>query len=256
MNIFFIDDSKEYMESFFLSQQSDGNILFLDMLKSGMKPITIFFGNYENEYKTFKPIGMPELEEYLDNLAEKLFNNGYKPSEDSLSKYISKDSNFDIDVDESAFLLYDNDDPVLKTILEKWDDEIKKKLIYKNGKYESDEINNFLIKIDEKISNNKDKIVLIDMLLVIDDHDRFGDEKDMQNIPDKPILSMIIYHYLKKKSIKCAVFSSYSKWENFNKKWVPIYNKFFIDDQLIEENDNFIINRKDLSVKIIKNIAG
>jgi len=255
MNIIFIDDSKGYMEKLLCkSQMNDNKILFMELIENNMTPITIFFGNYENEYRTYKPIGEQELQEFLDNYANKLSCNGYEYDDNHPTKCIYKKDKFEVNVNESAFLLYDNNDLTAQKILQRWDDEIEPKLKYNAERYDSDEINNLLDKLDNKISKNSDNIVLIDMLLVINDDIRFVDKQDIRNIPDKPILSMIIYHYLHTKSVKCAVYSTFAEREIFKEKWIPMYNKFFTDNPLNENDKDFIFDRDSLNLEKIKNI--
>jgi hypothetical protein len=255
MNIIFVDDSKSRMEQLFNKQQSNGNKpLFIELLEKRMMPVTIFFGNFENEIKMLKPIGEQELEQYLDNYAENLSYHDYKYDINNPKKCIYIKDDISVDVNNSAFLLYPDDDNTSQNILQKWDDKIKPNLKYKEGKYESNDINKFLNDLFEKISNYKDNIVLIDMLLVIDDHKRFGDKNNIKDIPDNPILSMIIYHYLQTKSIKCAVYSTHAEREMYKEKWLPMYNKFFNECHLNEENKDFIIDRNDLNAEIIKRI--
>jgi hypothetical protein len=255
-NIIFIDDSPNFMESLFKERSNDGKILFMELLENSLKPITIlFFGNYENPFNMLKPIGMPELNQFLDNYAENLFANGYEYDKDNPNDCIYKKGGIDVDVNKSAFLLYeDEDDPTQQKILQRWKYEIEPGLKYNEGNYGSDEINNFLEKIYQRISDYNSSIVLIDMMLVINDDDRFGNRRNMDDIPSKPILSMIIYHYLQTKSVKCAVYSTFAEREIFSKKWIPMYNNFFTDHPLVGKDTDFIIDRNDLSAAKIKEI--
>jgi len=255
MNIIFLDDSKGRMEQLFSKPREDGNLpLFIELLENEITPITLFFGNFENEINLLKPVGKQELEQYLDNYAEKLSYYNYKFDSSNSKECIYKKEKIKVYVNDSAFLLYKDDNITPINILQKWEAEIMPKLIYKDGKYESHDINNFLEYLFKEISDKKGDIVLIDMLLVIGDHKRFGKKQNNKDIPDKPILSMIIYHYLKKKSVKCAVYSTHAEREMYKEKWIPMYNKFFPDCKLDEKNKDFILDRCELNTEIIKNI--
>lgn len=252
MNIIFVDDSKGHMEQLFCEPQSNGKPLFIELLEKNMTPITIFFGNFENEYKMFKPIGMQELAQFLDNYAKYLSYNGYEydkkqPSECIYKKKIDN-NDISVDVNKSAFLLYEDDNPISQRILQGWDDDINDKPKENAKNYYSDEINKFLEDLNKKISNNKGDIVLIDMMLIIDDQERLVNKQKIR----KPILSMMIYHYLQTKSVRCAVYSTYAKRKVYQEKWIEKYNEFFADHRI--EKEDFIIDRQQLNAKIINEI--
>ena len=102
----------------------------------------------------------------------------------------------------------------------------------------------------EEISNKQGDVVLIDMLLIINDQDRLVDEK----MNHEPILSMIIYHYLRSKSIKCGVYSTYAKRKIYQEKWIEKYNKYFKNKKI--EREDFIIDRQQLNTNTIEKIYG
>jgi hypothetical protein len=255
MNIIFIDDSKGYMEQLFSKPQSNsGRPLFMELLEKEMMPITIFFGNFENEYNIFKPIGVQELNQFLDNYAKRLFRDGYNYDKDHPLKCIYKkeinNKYISVDVNESAFLLYKDYSSAYQEILQVWDGENKDKIKYNAEDYGLDVINNFLKKLYEEISNKKGDVVLLDMLLIINDQERLVNEQKNH----KPILSMIIYHYLRSKSIRCGIYSTYAKRKIYQEKWIEKYNEYFKDQKI--EREDFIIDRQQLNTSTIEKIYG
>jgi len=256
VNIIFVDDSKSRMEQLFNKPQLNGKIFFMELLENKMIPITLFFGNHENEIKMLKPVGQQEVNQFLDNYADFLSDNKYDYDTSKPKECILKKDDFCVDVNKSAFLLYDKDDLISQKILQRWDDDINGKLKYNAGKYNIDDINKFLEKLKEKISTNKGDIILIDMLLIIDDHKKLEGKKNEKDLSDEPILSMIIYNFFQTQSVKCAVYSTFTEWEMYKENWVSIYNKFFTEHLLDEKDSNFIIDRNNLNVEIIKELLG
>lgn len=271
--VVFIDDSKHHMKPLVWGWP-EGNgggseSLFVKLLENEMTPITLFFGNYENEEPTDPVMGQDEVDEYLDNFARTLSFEGFEfkftaARECRYYKQI-KDSSVEIDVNQAAALLYsDPTNDAAKNILQCWGTKIGNKLRYNQGKaenrYEPSLINDFLKHVNHIFQKvyplTEEDIVLLDMVLVCRDEDRLS-IKEAQ-----PILSAVLYHYFTKeltvgaeKHVKCALYSTYIDRDSYKDHWIDAYNRLYSEDKLTEnEKSKLIFSRSNLRVDTIKNI--
>lgn len=76
-----------------------------------------------------------------------------------------------------------------------------------------------------------------------------GSDEDYRD--DKPLLSMLIYHFIKteKKDKSITLFSSYNEPERFITNWINIYRKIFLNNADPKEDELVFYDRKSIKLE-------